>query len=40
MIEVKHKVDNFVSKFKKIILEKPYCILKADAGSLKIISSL
>lgn len=40
MIEIKKKVDSIITDFEKVIDKKPYCILKADPESLKIINSL
>jgi hypothetical protein len=40
MNQVSKKVDEIVREFKKTILQKPYCILKADPDSLKIVNSL
>ena len=40
MNEVKNKVNEIMNEFKTTILQKPYCILKADPDSLKIVNSL
>lgn len=40
MIDIKNQVDGIIKNFDKVILKKPYCILKADPESLKIINSL
>ena len=40
MNDIKNKVDEVMTQFKKTIIQKPYCILKADPDSLKIVNSL
>ena len=39
-MQVSYKIDEIISNFKKTIIQKPYCILKVDPESLKIIYSL
>jgi hypothetical protein len=40
MMDVRNKVEEIIKSFTKTILQKPYCILKADPDSLKIVNSL